>query len=476
MKRLISLTLVLIFSLFPSAIALAEGEKVDMPSATATPVPEETKASERAEFAIDTQYVYTGMDKSYAQGYMPMVSDGVATVVLPLIVSNGGACDTVTASLNLGDPSTAPFVFKNYVSEFKWGTYAVAGGDASCCLIAFSLALRTDRLNGSYPVVVHAEGRTQDGVVLSGDFTLYVVIEDGRSAAAEAPEEPAAVPQPKLIVEAYECSPEPLEAGVQATLTVTVKNTSTSQTVKNIKLSFQDGSGEILPTATSSVYIERIKRGESATCDFDIRVAGDASARAHVLTVTMEYENGDATAFTSSDTIVLDITQRIRLEYEQPVLPARVTESDNVPFSMNIMNLGKSTVYNALLTFAIPGLNNGGSVLVGNLQPGESKEATTNLLVSSMDGEYGDTSGTILLSYENEAGERFEQEIGVQTRIEKKIVAASAEAQESKDKDEDSLPWWAWGVGGIAMIGAVGLLIVKMIKSKRQREIDEQSL
>ena len=475
--------ILLIFTLMiPSSIALAEGEEeLSIPSASPTPestltVTPENSQEAADEFTIDTQHIYPGMSKSYAQGYVPSVADGTATVVLPLIVSNGAACDSVTASLNLGDPSTAPFVFKNYVSEFAWGTYALEGGDASCCLVSFGLKLQTDRLNGSYPVVVHAEGITQDGPALSGDFTLYVVIEDGKSAEAETVQEPAAVSQPKLIVETYACSAEPLGAGAEAALTVTVKNTSTRQTVKNIKLSFQDGSGEILPATTGSVYIEKIKMGDTAECNFDIREAEDASARAHVLTVTMEYENSDATAFTASDTIVLDVMQPIRLEYEQPTLPTRVTEGDNVSFSMNVMNMGKGTVYNVLLTFRLPGLNNGGSVLVGNLQPGEAKEATTNLRVSSMDGEYGETSGIILLSYENEAGERFERELTVQTTIEKKIVMASTETQESEKTDEGLLPWWVWGVGGAVVIGAAGLLVVKMAKSKRQREIDERNL
>ena len=487
MKKLICLLLIFTL-LIPSSVAFAEGEEEPSPSATPTPestltpTPEdsqeadEPQTTESAKFAIDTQHIYPGMDKSYAQGYMPSVADGKATVVLPLVVSDGVVCDAATVSLDLGDPSTAPFVFKNYVSAFEWGTYAVNGGNASCCLVSFSLALQKDRINGSYPVVVHAEGTTPGGEVLSGDFTLYVVIEDGHSAEAEVPEEPAAVPKPKLIVESYACSAEPLEAGAEATLSVTVKNTSASQTVKNIKLSFQDGSGEILPATTGSVYIERIKRDESAVCSFDIRVVENASARAHVLTVTMEYENSEATAFSSSDTIVLDVMQPIRLEYEQPTLPAKVTEGDNVSFSMNVMNLGKGTVYNVLLTFEIPGFNNGGSVLVGNLQSGESKEAVTNLLVSPIDGEYGDTSGAILLSYENEAGELFEREITMQTRIEKKIAATSTQTQQSEDKDEGPLPWWVWGVGGIVIIGAAGLLTVKVVKNKRQRDIDERNM
>jgi hypothetical protein len=470
MKRLISL--MIIFALLvPSCVALAEGEGT--PAAqSAEPAP----ITEEGVFAIDTQHVYPGMDKSYALGYMPKVADGTASLVLPLIVSGGAVCDTVTAGLDLGDPSAAPFVFKNYVSEFKLGTYALTGGEASCCLVSFSLELQKDRKNGSYPVTVHAEGTAQNGMAITGDFTLYVVIEDGKSAGSETPREPKAKPQPKLVVESYKCSAEPLEAGAEAALTVTLKNTSSTQAVKNIKLSFKDESGEILPETTGSVYIEKIRKGGSAEGGFDIRVAQSASARAHVLTVTMEYENGNAAPFSSEDIIVLDVTQRIRLEYEQPALPAKVTEGDNVAFSMNIMNLGKSIVYNVLLTFEIPGLNNGGSVLVGNLQPGEAKAGASNLLVSPVGGLYGDTSGSVLLSYENEAGEQFKREIALKTRIEKKVVAASTDTKKTEEKGKHSLPWWAWGGGGVVIITAAGLAIIRLLKSRRQREIDERRL
>jgi hypothetical protein len=113
MKKLIPVLIVLALLLLPSA-ALAEAG--DAAATTA--------------FTIDTQHIYPGMDKSYAQGYLPTVEDGTAAVVLPLTVSGSGLCDTVTASLDLGDPSAAPFVFKNYMNDFAWGTYATPGGDA----------------------------------------------------------------------------------------------------------------------------------------------------------------------------------------------------------------------------------------------------------------------------------------------------------------------------------------------------------
>jgi hypothetical protein len=476
MKKVMALVLIgMLTVLSPTALAQPEED---------TTVPETEAPVAPAVFSVDTGHVYPGMGKSYAQGYLPTVANGQATVVLPLVVS-GSTYPMVTAGLDLGDPAAAPFVFENHVKDFPLETYTLeGGGEAACFLISFTLNLKADRKNGSYPVVVHVVSKAEDGTAITQDFTLYVVISDEAveptvpqtEAAREVASFPQAKPQPKLIVESYTLSQRPLEAGDRATLTLMVRNTSASQTVKNIKLSFEDASGDILPVKTGSAYMDKIKKEESTTCSFDIRVALNAAAKAHLVTVKMEYENTSADSFTAADTVVLDIVQPLRLEYEQPVLPVRVTEGDSVPFSMNIMNLGKGTVYNVLLTFAIPGLNNGGSVLVGNLPPGEAREANTNFLVSDRDGEYGDTRGTLLLSYEDETGEGFEKKIDLKTTIEKKVVVAAAQPSKTEEKENFFLSKWAWVLGGVAVAWVIGLLIAKQVKERKRRQLDEQRL
>jgi hypothetical protein len=58
--------------------------------------------------------------------------------------------------------------------------------------------------------------------------------------------------QPKLMVTAYALERSYLAAGEKAALTVTVRNTSSGQQVKNIKLSFSEESGEIWPEGTGA--------------------------------------------------------------------------------------------------------------------------------------------------------------------------------------------------------------------------------
>ena len=93
-----------------------------------------------------------------------------------------------------------------------------------------------------------------------------------------------------------------------------------------------------------------------------------------------------------------------------------------------------------------------------------------------MDVKYGDTLGTILLSYKNESGKLFEWKIVMQTRIEKGSQLHQLGPNNPTTRTKAQFPWWVWGVGGIVIIGAAGLLTVKMVKSKRQRDINERRL
>ena len=59
--------------------------------------------------------------------------------------------------------------------------------------------------------------------------------------------------------------------------------------------------------------------------------------------------------------------------------------------------MGKSTISDARLTFQIPGLSNGDSVLAGTITLRVSKAVTTNFRVDN--GTPGDESGMLAVTY-----------------------------------------------------------------------------
>lgn len=427
-------------------------------------------ADDAFSFIIDAQHVYPGMDMNYAQGYVPAVENNTARVVLPLILKGNGSCDNIMVRIDLGESCEAPFICKNYINTFAPQRYEFSGGRVTCFLVRFDIELKADRVNGSYPILANVEGLSKGGEKIERQFPLYIIIRDGTDSADTG----ESASQPRLMMESYAYGPRPLQAGGDGTLTATVKNMSRTQSVQNIKLTIQDDGAGILPAETGSVYVPEIGKGESISCDFALRVTEKAAVGPHAVAVTMEYEDESASVLTAADTVVLDIEQPLRLEYEQPSLPGKVTEGDNLSFSMELMNLGKSTVYNVLVKFEIPGMNNGGSILVGNIEPGKSAPAKTNLLVNAMDERYGETAGEIILSYENEAGEVFTREMDVHTVIEEKIDVGPAAEEENHPKK--AVPWWGIVIAAIILLGVIGIISAKTIKAQKKRKADELRL
>ena len=72
------------------------------PGPTPSPTPRPGGAS-ATELVIDTAYIYPGMTKSYADGYMPTVSRNQAVFVLPLLGDAMGDMVRVTPEISTSD-------------------------------------------------------------------------------------------------------------------------------------------------------------------------------------------------------------------------------------------------------------------------------------------------------------------------------------------------------------------------------------
>lgn len=127
---------------------------------------------------IDTDNIYEGMTRSYAQGYVPTVSGGYAHFVLPL-KSNDALIMSITITPVIGTDEKSPFVYGNY--EFP-----VSPDANGVFLVKLSLPLKAGRINGTYPVTFRAS-YVQSGTTVTQDFPIYVSIADGGDPNAPSP-------------------------------------------------------------------------------------------------------------------------------------------------------------------------------------------------------------------------------------------------------------------------------------------------
>ena len=135
---------------------------------------------------LDSTNLYEGMDKTYSQGYSPIVANGVATLILPVLADGYLKGSTLTAVPDLGDTARSPFVFKSYQKEAALTPTPVNNGEkkVSAYYIRFELSLAENRFNGIYPVVVTVQGRNEKNEAVIKTFTVFITITDGKDPNA----------------------------------------------------------------------------------------------------------------------------------------------------------------------------------------------------------------------------------------------------------------------------------------------------
>ncbi len=112
---------------------------------------------------------------------------------------------------------------------------------------------------------------------------------------------------PKLMVTEYSVDSGVINAGSSSKLTVKLTNTHRSIDIKNIKLTFSDPSGEIIPDGTGTAYISKIISGRSYTWVLEIKSTEKAADGNHAVTVSAEYETENGGSGSSTDTLNINV-------------------------------------------------------------------------------------------------------------------------------------------------------------------------
>ena len=276
--------------------------------------------------------------------------------------------------------------------------------------------------------------------------------------------------QPRLMVTGYVVENDYLTPEKEGKITVTLQNMHPSKAVKNIMLSIEDGADEIIPEGMGTKYVSSIGAGKIYSWEIPVSVFHSATVGEHKLNFTCEYEDEFGSGYSTNAALRVQVRQPAKLDYDGAKLPVKVVQEDTVTLNINLMNTGKSTLYNCKVEFDIEGLESGGSSFAGEIPVGESKVATANLRVDS--DKTGSVKGTIKITYEDAFGKTHEKEQEVKTLIEKKVIKA-----EKKEEEEKKNPlWWLFLLGGLVVGGGLGFGVPFAINSKKQREEDEKRL
>lgn len=431
-------------------------------------------------FEIDNAHEYDGMDKAYHDGYTPTVKDGKATVVLPLVPTGDIQGNTIHVTPGLGDTAASPFVYSNYQTTVsRQDNPVLGGGTVSSYLVRFDFSLVPGRYNGVYPVTIDVQAQAADGSPIQQTFTAYVTITDGKDPNAEQPtpqpEKPTS--EPKVIVSGYSVSPEPVMAGQEFMVHVTLKNTSGTKAVQNMTVTAAcDSPSLLLKNGSNTFYISKLGKGAETSIELKYIADLETVPQLYNIALTMQYDNSVATALSSSGTVPVVIGQPLKVQMDTPQIPSDVNAGDTFPFSLQVMNMGRSKVFNVRCELTVPGLIPSASAFIGNMEAGTAMTGEMNVFVGTKDmsegytgtDQYGPTSGKVTLVYEDENGQQFTQEIEIKTTINEPVMPVN---DEPKKEPEKAGQWWVSLIIGVGVIAGLAAILIVRAKRGKKNEV-----
>ncbi len=429
---------------FPVYLTIADGIDPNTPAATPAPVI-------AGKLYIDSNNLYPGMAKTYAQGYMPLIRDGKAYIVLPLL---GDVYDgRVTVTAELGQTADSPFVYGNYSQTVSgWGRY----------VFAMEIPLAKGRYNGSYPVTLKASYIDATGAKAEQSFTVYVTISDGKTPPD--PNAKQAVEKPELFISACTIDPETVGGEAEFTVTVTIENIGAIR-ARSVRLSYSSEAAGIIPADTNSaMHLDNIASEDSATVSFKLKTTKDVLAGNQPFYVTLDYVDLYGGTYTNTRTFLVRVTQPAAMRYDAVSMPKAITAGETVTLPANVFNIGKSTLRNVTVTVTGAGLFPVSSVFLGDILPGEAGYGELKVFIgmlSMTEGyteSYGKTTGTYAITYEDDFGEVHTAEAQLSTEIKQPVI--KAEEADAKMVEEPAFQWWVAVLIGLAVIAIIVTVIL----------------
>ena len=275
---------------------------------------------------------------------------------------------------------------------------------------------------------------------------------------------------PRLMVTKYNVENGYIKPDSESTLSITIKNTSVSKSVSNIKLSLSDESGEIRPEGVGTTSVRAIGAGREYVWTVKLTATKSAQATEHKLNLSMEYEDADGTSYSTNDVLLVQVRQNALLDLSGARLPAKAVQGGTLMVPVTFMNTGKGTLYNCKMDFDVKGLDDGGTTFVGTIESGQSATGNGSLRVST--DVLGKVEGEIIFSYEDDYGKVYTEKVKVSTLVEEKVETAETEEEEEKGNKH----WYLFILLGVCVGGGLGFVIPKAITSAKQRKEDEKRL
>lgn len=280
---------------------------------------------------------------------------------------------------------------------------------------------------------------------------------------------------PKMIVQSCKSSKDEIQAGDEVTLDITLSNTSSTETVRNMTVTIGD-EGEYLNllSPTDTIYVESLSAGQTCVVSYKYKILSSAVPGAYGLSVSMDYADSKGASQSASGKIRMMVFQSVKLEFDPLVLNSEVQVGDVVIAQIQAMNLGRSKVHNVRAVIEADGLAPEGTLFIGDIEAGKTATGSVKISVTSLSkgsSLYGETKGIVTYYYEDENGKEYEKTGDFITNIKTPF------SDTTKEESDDTGQWWIIMavVVGILFFLIIGMILHGIRRRNRQNEVEEKA-
>ena len=400
-------------------------------------------------FTIDERRVLQGMKRSWLQGYEPTINQNTMTFVLPIL--SGSASGSVEAEIILADESISPFKLQTMKVKAQSSESGVWG-------VRFTLNLHEDRRNGDYAAIIRIIGKDRQGSMLQTDIPYTFRIRDGQ-------------PTREVIRMRVDKVESDFKVGEDGTISITLTNPCETVPFEQPVLQVSDSAGDIIPRRSGVMYLSDLAPGETVIVQFPMTVLPKASVSPHIIRLDMNWKALGQTAV-QSENHTLPVTQEIRMEHGGLRMADSVVAGDTITVTLPVLNRGKASIIDVMVTLELPGIVERQSVLVGVIAPGETKNAQLSITPGKhLEGGF---SGIITVTATDNDGNPAEITLPIALSVEKPVQYDESSMQAAEKNKTDPVVMYALAAGcGILLIAFV---IQGAVLRKKIRNLEEDRL
>ena len=426
---------------------------------------------------IDSSHIYSGMDTAYEDGYLPRIEDGIMHIVLPLRCSGALWDNKLDAAVSLDSSASSPFVVENLQKTFYLESIIPENSTEpqDIYLISFDILLSEGRKNGTYPVTINASGFDYKGSPIKTTFTLYITITDGKVDKPIVSQVDTPTAEPVVYISKTVIEPEAIQAGESFTMTVTLKNSITTKFVRNMLVTVDTGNVQIDLEEDSNIFpVDRIDAGGEVELTVHFSTDTSLPSGKYPITFSFKYDSSKTLNLSSTGASVVEIKQPANMELVMPRFSTSVSAGETVPMSFQVMNMGRSAMYNVRCVVSGFGFAPSNTGYIGTMEAGTSANTKVDLYIIPLNAsegnengpQYGQTTGTVTLIYEDETGQEYQQETTFDTTVDRPVVELPESNKEEEQEEQRVSSWWI-SVGIMAIIIAGAITAIVLLQKKK---------